>query len=103
MSHKKVITSFVLFLIVALSTEAQNGNYQLRSVVTPSPTTASLGKYGEIPVSLYTGIPSISIPLYEIKDGPLSLPISLSYHAGGIRVEEIASSVGLGWTLNAGG
>jgi len=64
---------------------------------------ASLGKYGEIPVGLYTGTPNISIPLYEISEGPLSVPISLSYHAAGIRVEEIASNVGLGWALNAGG
>jgi hypothetical protein len=82
---------------------AQNDNPQLKNVIPPSPTVASLGKYGEIPVGLYTGTPNISIPLYEIKEGPLSVPISISYHAAGIRVEEIASNVGLGWTLNAGG
>ncbi|HXB07431.1 MAG TPA: DUF5977 domain-containing protein [Puia sp.] len=68
-----------------------------------SPNAAALGKYGEIPVGYYTGIPSISIPLYEIKTGSLDLPVSLSYHAGGIKVEEIASWVGMGWSLNAGG
>lgn len=81
----------------------QNENPELKNVIPPSPTVASLGKYGEIPVGLYTGTPNISIPLYEIKDGSLSIPISLSYHAAGIRVEEIASDVGLGWSLNAGG
>jgi hypothetical protein len=103
MNHKKLATSFALLLLVCFNSKAQNGNYNLRNVVPPSATAASLGKYGEIPVGLYTGIPNISIPLYEIKDGPLNVPISLSYHAGGIRVEEIASAVGLGWTLNAGG
>jgi YD repeat-containing protein len=103
MNYKKLITSFVLLFILCSEALAQNGNYELRNVITPSPTTASLGKYGEIPVSLYTGIPDISIPLYEIRDGSLNLPVSLSYHAGGTKVEEIASPVGLGWTLNAGG
>jgi len=103
MSYKKPTFSFVLVLLLIVSLNAQNGNYSLRNVIPPSATVASLGKYGEIPVSLCTGIPNISMPLYEIKDGPLNLPISLSYHAGGIRVEEIASNVGLGWTLNAGG
>ncbi|HEY9001780.1 MAG TPA: hypothetical protein VIM89_10540 [Mucilaginibacter sp.] len=68
-----------------------------------SPDAASLGKYGNIPVSLYTGVPNISIPLYTIKSGDLNMPVSLSYHSGGNKVEEMASSVGLGWSLNAGG
>ncbi len=94
----------ILFTFLSLiKSIAQNGSEQLLKVVPPSPNVAALGKYGDVPVSLYTGIPNISIPLYEIKDGSLDLPISLSYHAGGIKVEEIASSVGLSWSLNAGG
>src|SRR5689334_3415891 len=103
MNFKKSATLLVFLLFVMYHSNAQNGNYQLRSVVPPSATVASLGKYGEIPVSPYTGIPNISIPLYEINDGPLSVPISLSYHAGGIKVEEVAPAVGIGWALNAGG
>jgi YD repeat-containing protein len=69
----------------------------------PSPEVASLGKYTEQPVSLSTGIPEISVPIYTIRVNDFELPISLSYHAGGVRVEEIASTCGLGWNLNAGG
>ena len=83
--------------------EAQDISPSLPQIIPPSPTAAALGKYGDVPVGLYTGIPSISIPLYEINDGSLNLPISLNYHAGGIKVEEVASWVGLGWSLNAGG
>ena len=45
----------------------------------------------------------ISIPIYTVQEGPLSLPIGLSYHASGIKVAEMASWVGSGWSLNAGG
>ncbi len=93
---------FLVFLTWARLT-AQPVPQQLLTVVPPSPTVASLGKYGDVPVSLYTGVPDISIPLYDVQSGGISLPITLSYHAGGVKVEEIASSVGLGWTLNAGG
>ena len=69
----------------------------------PSANAASLGKYGDIPVSYYTGVPNIGIPIHTLTEGPISLPISLSYHAGGVKVGEPSSWVGLGWSLSAGG
>ncbi len=99
----------LLFLITVLGVcqivvGQNNGvnNYK-RQIVPAAPNAASLGKYGDIPVSLASGIPTVSIPLYEIQEGDLSLPISLNYHAGGIKVAETASWVGLGWSLSAGG
>lgn len=92
-----------LVIGTSICAKAQTVSNELKQVIPPSPNTASLGKYGDIPVGLYTGIPNINIPLYEIKNGSLSLPVSLSYHSSGTKVEEIPSSVGLGWTLNAGG
>lgn len=68
-----------------------------------SPNVASLGLYGEIPVSPYTGVPDISIPLYEISVGEHTLPISLSYHASGVRPDQHPGWVGMGWSLNGGG
>ena len=69
----------------------------------PSPDAVALAKYSDIPVNLSTGIPNISFPLYELKSGGVSVPISVSYHASGIKLGDVASSVGLGWSLNAGG
>lgn len=94
-----VLSTTMLFLCcVSFAQEAL-----LPQIIPPSPEAASLGKYGEIPVSHYTGIPNIQIPIYHIQNGTLSIPVYLSYHAGGHKVEDIASSVGLGWSLNAGG
>lgn len=84
-------------------TSAQPLNTYLNNFVQPPPNAASLGKYADYPVGYYTGVPNISIPIYDLKDGSISLPISLSYHASGIRVSELASWVGLGWALNATG
>lgn len=75
----------------------------LAKVVPPSPNMQAFQKYGNIPISNYTGLPNISIPLYNIKFRDISYPLSLSYHAGGIKVSEEASQVGLGWVLNATG
>nr|WP_121271545.1 hypothetical protein [Pedobacter schmidteae] len=73
------------------------------SVTFPSPTAAALGKYGEYPVSLYSGQVNIDVPLLEINSGKLSLPISLSYNSMAKKPSEIPGWVGLGWSLNAGG
>lgn len=74
-----------------------------KAIIPPSPNAAALGKFGSMPVSLHTGTPNISIPLYTLRGRELAVPISLDYHASGIKLEEVASNVGLGWSLSAGG
>lgn len=68
-----------------------------------TPEATALQRYGDLPVSYQNGLPDISIPLGEITLKNFSWPISLSYHAGGNKVGDIASCVGLGWTLNSHG
>ncbi|MCL1663146.1 hypothetical protein M2T78_02710 [Elizabethkingia ursingii] len=68
-----------------------------------SPNIYNLGLYGIYPVDFSTGVPKIEIPIYTIKSGSLTFPITISYHASGIKVNQEASAVGLGWSLNAGG
>ncbi|MFN8353180.1 MAG: hypothetical protein U0Y10_01935 [Spirosomataceae bacterium] len=68
-----------------------------------SPNVAAMAKYIEQPVSYYTGLPTIEIPLHTVSVGSLQVPITLSYHASGNRVNDMASWVGLGWSLKAGG
>lgn len=92
---------YSILLLLSLFTTAQDNYHQ--GPTFHSPESASLGKYGDIPISHHTGTANIPIPIYTVTDGPLSLPISLSYHSSGIRVDEMASQVGLGWSLNAGG
>lgn len=73
------------------------------TVVPPSPEAASLFKFNEIPVSLYSGTQNTTIPLIDINVGGLSLPISLTYNSRDLQVSEVSSRVGNGWTLNYGG
>ncbi len=102
-SNKPLLAFFTLFhLASAMVSSAQIEPMKIQ-VLPPSPNAASLGKYGDVPVSYYTGTPNITIPIYQLQGRELSVPISLSYHAGGNKVEDIASWVGLGWSLNAGG
>ena len=75
----------------------------IKGIFHPSPTTAAFMRYGEYPVDHSTGVPKIEIPLYTLDTGDYQLPVSISYHASGIKVNDVSSPVGLGWVLNAGG
>lgn len=78
-------------------------NISYSDYLTPSPTASELGKYGQFPISLNTGTPNISIPLYTLSTQNLAIQTALSYYASGVKVDQVASWVGLGWSLNAGG
>jgi len=49
---------------------------------------------------LYTGTASVNIPILGYNVDGLDLGVSLSYGTKGVKVDQIASSVGLGWDLN---
>lgn len=85
------------------SQDGEFNNNNLAQTIPPSPTAAALGEYGSYPVSGSSGLPSIQIPLIDIHGREITLPVSLSYHGDGVKVDEIASWVGMGWSLNAGG
>ncbi len=77
---------------------------QLPTVIPPSPQAQEFIKYIDYPVNLSSGLPEINVPIYTIKSKELSLPISISYHASGLKPNEDESGIiGLGWHLNAGG
>lgn len=77
---------------------------QIREVKNaPSPEVANLGTYGSIPVGHYTGTPDISVPLYTLNVGSLSVPIEARYHLSNVKPHTAPSSLGVGWSLCAGG
>lgn len=105
---KRIFTINFLFFFYTMTITPANAqtignNLSLPNVLQPAPQSASLGRYVDIPVSVHTGVPNIAIPLCNIISGKLSLPISINYHASGIKVMDMASAVGMGWALNAGG
>ena len=69
----------------------------------PSPNASSLGLYGNIPINYFTGIPDINIPLFEINENDMKVPISLNYHTASVKANNHPGWVGLGWNLIAGG
>lgn len=69
----------------------------------PSPDVMGLARLANTPINYFSGAPAISVPLGQVGVKDLSVSIGLSYNATGHRVQDAASSVGLGWNLSAGG
>src|SRR5690606_19607214 len=86
-----------------LGTLAEIFAQDLPTVIPPSPEAVSLFRSQSYPMNYSTGLPQINIPIYEVKSGNLSVPIEISYHASGRRVDDQDGPIGLGWTLHAGG
>lgn len=103
--QKSSIISLILFATgwMFISGIHAQGIKPTGNSLAPAPEASALNKFIDIPVSYYTGTPNISAPIFNIQMQELSLPISLNYHASGLKVEEPSSWVGAGWALNAGG
>jgi len=98
----------LFFLLIMFGAHAQststNSSFGMVNTYTPtSPQAAAFQRYGETPVNYNTGVPNISIPLGSLKLKGFEWPLSLSYHAGGHKVADLATATGLGWTLQANG
>jgi hypothetical protein len=96
----------LLFFLLAIKCHTiafSQASPEVRSVIPPSPETANLFRFLDVPVNHSTGATSISVPIYQVQSGSLTVPISISYHAGGRKVVDDTGPVGLGWSLNAGG
>ena len=97
---------FVTILLGLVSVSplfSQSVNLDVGEVEMPTPNVAAFLKYSETPVSTFTGVPSIQIPMFAIGSGYVKDDIALSYHAAGFKPSAVASWVGLDWSLSAGG
>jgi YD repeat-containing protein len=110
--ERKQMNRIAFLLIIIALLNVRNGLAQTSSQPFPStyevqkvpanPDVAQLGRFGDIPVNKYNGTANISVPIYEIDHDGLKIPIALKYNTSGIKVEQEASWVGLGWSLSEG-
>jgi len=69
-----------------------------------SPEATALHDAVNYPVEGNKGVPDISIPLYTIQYGKITIPIVLRYSTTNAKVDKsTAPNVGFGWVLDVGG
>lgn len=97
---------YLLFLLAGLQGKGQANpdNFQkMVDFLPPAPNAAAIIKHDALSINKNNGSPSFNIPLFTVKGNKLAANISIGYSSTGIKVDEIASRVGMGWALNAGG
>ena len=102
----RIIRFIVLLVILNANPIHSQDRNDFNSFIPPAaltPEAAMLHSFIDVPVGFFTGTADLSIPLGEIKTARLSIPVSLRYSSLGLKVDQIASSVGSGWSLQAGG
>lgn len=87
-------------LLCAHGQEVHEIKLDVPRIVPISPEASSMEKCQSYPMDYCTGIPNITIPLYEIVAGEVTIPITLSYHASGLKPKERSGLAGTGWTLS---
>lgn len=104
----KLIYRSILVVIICLSVAnfvvAQSPINGGSIVVEPSPNVLNgLTAQGTDMVNMHTGSLNYGMDLLTLPSRQLSLPIRLQYNSNNVKVNTVASQVGLGWSLSAGG
>lgn len=101
---KYYIILFALILSVLRSSAQSLDAYtQSIDIFPPPPNATAIIKHSQLNINKNTGAPNINIPLFPLKGYKLQMGVSLNYATTGIKVDEISSRVGMGWSLEAGG
>lgn len=100
----KNLSSLIAALILFVNINGQNGEAPNTANSSALPGSAAQANKVTGTVNLFTGQPSVSIPIYSFSNNSgLQTSVSLEYAGSGVQVGESPSFVGLGWFLSTGG
>ena len=111
-SYSRSLLTLLCWLLPAMASAQQNtssaiteGTLRIQrtfsdETVQPAPSAAVLPAWTGSVVSPNTGSISVSVPLYTLRCGQLTLPLSLVYQGNGVRARGSDMSWGAGWSLS---
>jgi YD repeat-containing protein len=97
MKNRFIIT--LLLSLVAISSRAQH----MQSLAPPIPTSpqaTSIKQHGDFEINYFTGVPDISIPLYEVNHCGYKIPLSIKYSPQPLKPGYNYDVFGHGWGLS---
>lgn len=94
---KTKIAKFFLLLVCSSKILVAQVNF---GVANSSQKSASPSGVTDFSCNEYTGVGTVNIPIYQSNIDGINASVNLNYQTKGIKVNQLASSVGLGWELN---
>lgn len=91
------------FLMGIHHAHGQDGSSGVLAGIQSAGSPGSNGVGSIFSPNLYDGTATVNIPIFDYKVNGQNLGVSIGYSTHGIRVNQIPSSVGIGWDLAAGG
>ena len=95
---KLFFASIFLLIIPVFNIVAQEEIAQV-----PTPNAADFGRFGDIPVSPYSGRANVEVPIYSTTQRGVTLDVKLTYDTSGLPMNGLPGWTGHGWSLNVGG
>ncbi len=101
MRNKLKVVCFWAFIFLNICPDVKGDDIPSLSPTVPtSPQAEAFKRYGEYSINYSTGIPDISIPLFEIDHHGYKLPVSLRYYPQPIKPGYNYDVFGRGWSLS---
>lgn len=82
------LMSFVTMLMFSSAVTAQLTSPLVNTPIPPSPNSAAFRQFAGYTPNLATGTVNVPIPLYDIKVGDFTLPLSMQYYTQGIKMTD---------------
>ncbi len=93
----------LLICLLAFFTTAYGQGFQHAGNEDANKAASGKGIADIVSVNHFTGRASATIPIHPFTRNGIDASVALIYDAKGIRVDEVSSSVGIGWSISAGG
>ncbi|CAH0313375.1 hypothetical protein SRABI126_04874 [Pedobacter sp. Bi126] len=99
-----IMKLFKLFVILLISSQNVFSQKIPSPFNTVSPNSAELVTKGvNVASNQYNGSLGVNLPVITFNHRNIEIPIELSYHSNGIRIDQRPTVVGIGWNINLGG
>ncbi|GEC77709.1 RHS repeat domain-containing protein [Flavobacterium aquatile] len=103
MKYNKNNIAYLIITYMFFLSNLVNAQFAKRPDDLKSPDAASLGRYGEQPVSYAYGTVAVNVPIYTMTSNGPSYNIGLNYDTSGLVINSPSGTVGSNWSLSSKG